>query len=1032
MLTIRIPAAAMICAIACAFGSDPAFAQGAAQRFQAYDGPAKVDLSRVAGLRTEQNVKVVVVMSEDSIATARARSATRRISDTERADIEQRVSVQHESVRPSIEARGGKVVAELHSALNGIKVDIHPSQLSALAALPGVVKVLPVGTYHLNNVVSVPFIGAPGVWQGDPGFRGEGIKIAVIDTGIDYTHANFGGPGTTAAFAAAKATSTQPADPALFGPDAPKVKGGIDLVGDAYNADIPGSVPVPDPNPLDCGGHGSHVSGTAAGFGVTAEGTTYNGPYDSSIYGSPQKFTIGPGVAPKADLYVVRVFGCVGSTNVVTEAIDWAVQNDMDVISMSLGSDTGPSDTSDALASTNAAHAGIIVVAAAGNAGPAPYVLGDPASGDGTIAAAATDAHAAFPGAKLTPVPGTGLVTQDSNGESLPTTALQVVVLPDTKGTGSGGVSLGCDPTEYTAAGVSGKLVVTVRGTCARVARAIFGQQAGAAAVAMINNGPGYPPYEGAITSDPDTGAKYTVTIPFLGVLTTDAADLNGALTATLAATTIPNLGFRIAAGFSSGGPRTGDSVLKPSATAPGVSVVSTLIGSGNGAATYSGTSMATPHISGVGALTRQAHPSWDEQALAAAIAETADPTQLADYTPRIEGAGLVQAMGATQTSTVVVPESNPLATSVSFGFAEFTRDFEASQQLRVLGDGSEPITFNVTVTPTGGAPHSVSLNRSTVTVGGRDSAPLEVTLSVPAATVGSTHDASGNDLFQEVAGYLTFTPSESSMNHGISLHVPYYLVPRARSALRASLSEDFSGHHPTGTVRLANRGGAISGNADFYAWGLSGTRQGVRYFDVRAVGVQTNPISATDSILVFAVNTFDRFSNPSIGEFDVLIDVNGDGIPEYLVAALDLGLLTTGSVNGQMAVVVVNLATGGTRIDFLAEAPTDGSTVEIPVFASSIGLSPSNPGFSYRVNYFNNFYGTSGAVPGTASFDAFNPSISSAMFVPVAPGTSESVPVQIDPVRWAKSPGLGLMVVTEDNRSGHSQANLLPVESDH
>jgi subtilisin family serine protease len=48
-------------------------------------------------------------------------------------------------------------------------------------------------------------------------------------------------------------------------------------------------------------------------------------------------FGIGPGVAPLADLYMVRVFGCTGSTDVVTDAIDWAVHNNMDVISMSLG-----------------------------------------------------------------------------------------------------------------------------------------------------------------------------------------------------------------------------------------------------------------------------------------------------------------------------------------------------------------------------------------------------------------------------------------------------------------------------------------------------------------------------------------------------------------------------------------------------------------------------------------------------------------------------------------------------------------------
>ena len=1029
MLMMRIPAAVLAASVYIGFicGSNPALAQSAAQRFRAYDGAAKIDASRLASLRSDQNVKVVVVMSEESIATARAKSATHTIGDADRASIRERVSAQHESVRPAIEGYGGTVEAKFHSALNGIKVDIHPSQIGALAALPGVVSVLPVGKYHVNNVVSVPFIGAPAVWQGTPGFRGEHIKIAIIDTGIDYTHANFGGPGTVAAFAAAKATSTQPADPTLFGPNAPKVKGGIDLVGDAYNANVPGSVPMPDPNPLDCFGHGSHVAGTAAGFGVTAAGATYQGPYDSSIYAAPQNFTIGPGVAPQADLYAVRVFGCAGSSNVVTEAIDWAVQNNMDVISMSLGADTGPADTSDALASTNAANAGIIVVAAAGNAGPQPYVLGDPASGDGVIAAAATDAHASFPGANVTPVPGTGLVAQDSNGAPLPATALPVVVLR----TSTGAVSLGCNPAEYTAAGVTGKLVVVRRGTCARVARAIYGQQAGAAAVAMINTSAGYPPYEGQITSNPDNGQAYTVTIPFLGVLTSDGADIAGAASATFAATSIANPGFRVAAGFSSGGPRYGDSMLKPSATAPGVSVASTAIGTGNGATIESGTSMATPHISGVSALPRQAHPSWSEPQWAAAVAETADPAQLADYTPRIEGAGLVQPVGATQTHAVVVPQDNPLATSVSFGFAEFTHDFQASQHLRVLNDGSEPITFNVTATATGGAPHTISLSRSTLTVRGGDDASLRVTLSVPAATVGSTHDAAGNDVFQEVAGYLTFTPASSSMNGGVTLHVPYYLVPRARSRVQASTGGELSPRHPQGTVRLANAGGAIAGNGDFYAWGLSGTRQGVRYFDVRAVGVQSNPVSATDSLLVFAVNTFDRFSNPAIGEFDILIDTNGDGVPDYDVLAADLGLLTTGLVDGQMVVAVVNLHTGAASIDFFADAPTDGSTVLMPVFASSLGLSPSSSAFSYQVQFFNNYYGTVGLVPGVASFDVFNPSISNAMFVTVAPGATASVPFQVVPAQWAKTPALGLMVVTQDNRSGGSQAHLLRVGLD-
>src|SRR5438309_78016 len=450
-------------------------AQGsnAASRFQQYESqqafvPAVVPLGVNGGGR----VKVVVVMAADSVAAARARVPDRALTSDEKRAVEDQVSAEHEGIEPEISGRGGRVLKRFRHALNGIKIEIDRNEVAALAALPGVVAVLPVLKHRPNNAVSVPFIGAPVVWQGTPRLRGEGVKIAIIDTGIDYTHANFGGPGTVAAFQAAAAASTKPADPALFGPNAPKVKGGTDLVGDAYNAnavdakgnpDPARTTPQPDPNPLDCNGHGSHVAGTAAGFGVDAHGATYAGPYDSAAF--QQAFKIGPGVAPKADIYSVRVFGCNGSTDVVTDAIDWAVQNDMDVINMSLGSDFGTGKTSDALASQNAARAGIIVVASAGNAGPAPYITGTPASGNGVISVAAVDSTASFPAAVMALAGGKSITAIDANGAPLSGSALSVFVLRNS----NGGVSLGCDEKEYVNASIAGKLVVTLRGTCARV-----------------------------------------------------------------------------------------------------------------------------------------------------------------------------------------------------------------------------------------------------------------------------------------------------------------------------------------------------------------------------------------------------------------------------------------------------------------------------------------------------------------------------------------------------------------------------------
>src|SRR5207245_4727115 len=106
----------------------------------------------------------------------------------------------------------------------------------------------------------------------------------------------------------------------------------------------------------------------------------------------------------------------------------------------------------------------------------------------------------------------------------------------------------------------------------------------------------------------------------------------------TLTAATLTNPGFTRFASFTSGGPRIGDSHLKPDITAPGVSISSTFSGSGNLAEFLSGTSMAAPHVTGSAALTRQAHPSWKVEDIKAAIVGTADPAGVAGYSTRIGG----------------------------------------------------------------------------------------------------------------------------------------------------------------------------------------------------------------------------------------------------------------------------------------------------------------------------------------------------------------------------------------------------------
>ena len=953
-----------------------------------------------ANARDKEIQTVVVKLSTPPVAVMRALAPRKQLAATSEQAIVKNIQIEQAAMLPAIRSTGATVLATFQHAMNGIKVRGTADQIAALSSLPGVVAVKKVGVYQINNAASVPYIGAPLAWQGPPGLHGEHVKIAIIDTGIDYTHANFGGPGTVSAFQTAQATSTLAADPTLFGPGAPKVKGGIDLVGDAYNANTPGSIPVPDPNPLDCNGHGSHTAGTATGLGVLAGGATYTGPYDSST--PNQNFIIGPGVAPLADLYAVRVFGCSGSTDVVVEALDWALANGMQVVSMSLGSNGGNEDTADAEASENLVNAGIVVVAASGNASAIPYITSSPATGEKVISVAAMDSHVSYPGAVLALTPSGSITAQDSNGAPLPSGQLPIVVLRNPNGT----ISLGCNASEYTPA-VQGALVVTLRGVCARVLRAQLGQQAGAAAVAMINTSAGYPVFEGPIPG---------VTIPFLGVLSADRTLLAASTAATMTSSTISNPTGGQFASFSSAGPRIGDGHLKPEITAPGVSVFSTLSGSGNQGLFESGTSMATPHVAGSAALTIQAHPTWTAAEISNAVVNTADSSKLVGYNATQGGNGLVQPFPATR--TLVTARGSDGSSTLNFGVAEFSVNYSGSSTLTLQnhGDGA---SFTVSIVPGAGSPHTATPSRTSIFVPVNGTATLDLLLKVPAATNGDS------TAFRQVEGQVVLTPTHG--NNGVKLSVPYYLVSRARSEVKAQLLGSVV-QNGSGTVKLKNTSMLINGTADLYAWGLAGNGQNPDPIALRAVGVQSFS-SPSGQILGFAVNTAGRISNADFNETDILVDIDGDGNPDYAVAIADLGQLQGQATSGQAATEIVNLKTGGRKLEYIADTRTDASTSIGYVRASDLGITPANPRFSYTAQIFDNSFGKSDAITTPAKFNAFSSSISTAGFAALPPGSAAQVPVTYNVVESGITPALGIMVVSSENTTAAGQqAILLPV----
>ena len=657
-----------------------------------------------------------------------------------------------------------------------------------------------------------------------------------------------------------------------------------------------------------------------------------------------------------------------------------------------------------------------------------------------------------YPGGHFVLSTGTSLNALNANGATFADgTNLPVVVVRDSSQ--PGGVSLGCSVAAFQAANVSGKIAVVQRGTCARVAKAIYGRDAGAAAVAMINNTSGYPPFEGDITSNPDTGQSVPkVTIPFFGikdtVTGTDAKNLIAADggSVTLTNTTVVNPNYKVVASFSSGGPRNPDSAPKPEVIAPGVSVTSAGMGTGTGGVVESGTSMATPMTAGTAALVKQAHPNWNGSQIKAAIMNTADPSLNTGYSVRRAGAGVVQAQRAVNSS--VLATTIDQLDSIAFGHVPGSGDFATQKAFTLANYGSSSATYDLTVSANGSqSGASITVSPTHVVVPRGQTVTVQVSLSMSAAAFAALPSDDtfniGPGAVLTVRGDIVATPAAGSASDNQTLRVPYIFVPRGLSNVTAGAASEFRGVRGTtfsASLPLSNSG-IHSGTADLYAWGIQDPNESGQTMDVRAVGVQVLPGdalggAATDTGLVFVVNTWAPSTNQSVNEFDILIDNNGDGVADFIVVGFDLGAVLTGSFNGQFGSFTIEASTGNIIDAFLADAPMNGSIIELPALASELGLSPNTtpakppaipatparPTFSYRVNAFSLITGAVDTT-GSATFTPFNPAVSSGDFASLAAGTSTTMSLTVDDVQQSKTPALGWLVVSVDDASGVPQA---------
>ncbi|RED52828.1 S8 family serine peptidase [Cohnella lupini] len=676
-------------------------------------------------------INVIVQLSSQPVSVAQYSAGLTRSSFSAQST-ESAIKKEQSSFVSSASSKGISMTVnyQYDTVLNGMEVTVSASDIPKLALMYGVKAISKNRNYYPVPMEASPIYGANGseinydtepleqigaddAWAG--GFTGKGMKVGVIDTGVDYLH-----PDLKDAY-----------------------KGGYDSI----NRD---DDPYEDEPDISFGfvgsDHGTHVSGTIVG---RATNTT-----DEMV----QK-----GVAYEADLYVYKVLGkkwnpdkyvfdVTGSSAQVIDGIEHAVKDHMDVINMSLGSDMVKNpDSPDSIAVNNAVLSGVTAVIANGNAGADGlyyYSMGSPASAQlGISVAAATSTSSHFSGSFT-----------DSLSVNQAVYSLEVMAW-ETGGSNFNEV-LGSEPLDAVYVGlgddgdymdkdVHGKVVLISRGVLNFVDKVAKAKANGAKAAIIFN---------GNVAKDSTTAADLSEhiadrdgpigPIAFLGEnyefmptfdmsgyegralarLITDPANADVPLQFTFGPFNETIVPGDTIADFSSRGPNSdGNYSIKPDLTAPGVNIRSTWPAYGEkdygyGIAHYdkaynriSGTSMATPHIAGLALLLKQEHRDWSPRDIRAALANTADSLSTLDGTQQYDvysqGAGRANVANAILTPAIVqamdpitiydakmtpkVMESE--ASSLSFG-AISPGEEPISKPLRLKNTSDEALTYAVSV----------------------------------------------------------------------------------------------------------------------------------------------------------------------------------------------------------------------------------------------------------------------------------------------------------------------------------------------
>ncbi|WP_422123961.1 S8 family serine peptidase [Planococcus sp. X10-3] len=604
----------------------------------------------------EEEVDVIIHLSEKPVGLERAmeKSKGKAFSNAKATKVKKNVKAQQATAKKEMRALK-LLVKEGYSydtVLNGFAATVKAKDLEKLLKIKGVTLVEPDVEVHAMEAAtnsdegnveaamdnSISFLGIEPLWQ--EGFEGQGVKVAVLDTGIDADHPEFEG--------IYKGGKNFIQHSSLYAKER-----ALDDASETLPSERPAGTPEFNANGSSFyTSHGTHVAGTIAAIGANEFGIK--------------------GIAPKVDLYAYRVLGAYGSgaTSGIVAAIEESVIQEMDIINLSLGGGANTETDAGSFAINNAMLSGTIGVVATGNSGPNRGTMGTPATArlgiavgnttnpesiyDGAVNITAGDYQLAKTVNLMATTFGQDLAQQLS-GE------YEVVAVP---GVGK--------PADFEGVDVAGKVALISRGEIAFVDKIAAAKEAGAVATIIHNfaGGSNAPEASGTFLGD---AFEF---LPTFDMSQTDGDALRAALADTTGTISFDGFSSVLTSGdevnsSSSRGPSTPNFDIKPDVSAPGTNIMSTIpmYKTDFPDATYdeaytrkTGTSMATPHIAGIAALILQANPEWDAFDVKVALSNTAEILDTDKYDVFAQGAGRVNAYAAVHPEALAYAKDEAIA----------------------------------------------------------------------------------------------------------------------------------------------------------------------------------------------------------------------------------------------------------------------------------------------------------------------------------------------------------------------------------